>query len=296
MARNIAEDISLAAAEQAILLADASTEASVVIEPRRGLDLDLREVWRYRELLYFLIWRDLKVRYRQTAIGAGWVIIQPLLTMVVFTAVFGHFAKIPSDGVPYAIFTFTALLPWNLFASSLARGGDSVVGNANLVCKVYFPRLILPLAGVLSPMADFAVAFLVLIAMMFWYGVFPSIGILALPIFIFLVILVASAVGLWTSALTVRYRDVRHTLPFLTQLWMFASPVAYPVSLVPEKWRYLYGLNPLAGVIEGCRWALLGKEHPDFWVMTVSTVMVLVMLIGGVYYFKRTERIFADLV
>lgn len=272
-------------------------EPTVVIGPRRSLfALDHKALWEHRELLYFLVWRDLKVRYRQTIIGIGWVILQPLMTMVIFTAVFGNFAKIPSDGLPYPIFIYSALLPWNLFASSLARGSGSVVGNAQLVAKIYFPRLILPLSGILSPIVDFAVAFVFLIGMMAWYGTSPTWGVLALPLFIFLAVLTALAVGLWLSALNVRYRDVGHTIPFLVQLWMFASPVAYPVSLIPDKWRLLYSLNPMAGVIEGFRWALLGKESPDFGVIVVSAVMVFALLIPGIVYFRYTERTFADVI
>src|SRR5215475_12462958 len=272
-----------------------SAEPTVVIRPYNSLfALDHKAIWEYRELLYFLVWRDLKVRYRQTIIGIGWVILQPLMTMVIFTAVFGNFAKIPSDGLPYPIFIFSALLPWNLFANSLNRGSTSVVGNAQLISKIYFPRLLLPLSGILSPVVDFAVAFVILIAMMIWYGTLPTWGILALPLFMLLAILTALAVGLWLSALNVRYRDVGHTIPFLVQLWMFASPVAYPVSLIPEKWRLLYSLNPMAGVIEGFRWALLGNESPDFGVIAVSAVMVFVLLIPGIVYFRYTERTFAD--
>jgi lipopolysaccharide transport system permease protein len=273
------------------------SEPIFVIKARKGLfHLDLKAVWEYRELLYFLVWRELKVRYKQTLIGAGWAILQPLLTMVVFTAVFGTFAQIPSDGLPYSIFAYSGLLPWNLFASSLNRGGTSVVGNADLISKIYFPRLILPLSGVLSPMVDFGISFVILVAMMIWFGVFPNWGVLALPLFLLLALLTALAVGLWLSALNVRYRDVGHAIPFLVQLWMFASPIAYPVSLIPEKWRLLYGLNPMAGVIEGFRWALLGQESPDFRVITISSVMVLALLLPGIVYFKYTERTFADVV
>jgi lipopolysaccharide transport system permease protein len=273
------------------------SEPTVVIEPRKSLfHLDLRAIWEYRELLYFLVWRDLKVRYKQTVIGAGWAILQPLMTMVIFTAVFGNFAKIPSDGIPYPIFAYSALLPWNLFASSLTRGGTSVVGNSQLISKIYFPRLLLPLSGILSPIVDFAVSFVILVVMMIWFGTLPSWGVLALPLFLFLVLLTALAVGLWLSALDVRYRDVGHTIPFLVQLWMFASPVAYPVSLVPDKWRMLYSLNPMAGVIEGFRWALLGKESPDFGMIVISSIMVLALLLSGIVYFKHTERTFADVV
>lgn len=272
-------------------------EPHVAIKSQMDLfSMDLKGVWEYRELLYFLVWRDLKVRYRQTLLGAGWVIVQPLMTMVIFTAVFGNFAKVPSDGLPYPIFIFSALLPWNLFASSLTRGGSSVVSNAHLISKIYFPRLILPLSGILSPLVDFAVAFVILVVMMIWFGTLPTWGLLALPLFMLLAILTALSVGLWLSALNVRYRDVGHTIPFLTQVWMFATPVAYPVSLVPQKWRLLYSLNPMAGVIEGFRWALLGKDSPEFGVIAVSAIMVLVLMLPGVVYFKYTERTFADIV
>src|SRR5947208_3476616 len=212
------------------------SEPTVIIEPRKSLlHLDLKAIWEYRELLFFLVWRDLKVRYRQTIIGIGWVVLQPVLTMVLFTAVFGNFAKIPSDGVPYPIFTYSALLPWNLFASSLTRGTESVVGNAQLISKIYFPRLLLPISGILSPTIDFAISFVIFAAMMIWFRTLPTWGVLALPLFLILALLTALAVGLWLSALNVRYRDVGHTIPFLVQLWMFASPVAYPVSLAPRR-------------------------------------------------------------
>ncbi len=272
-------------------------EPTLVIQPRRHLfALDIKAIWEYRELLYFLIWRDLKVRYRQSAIGVGWVILQPLMTMVVFTAVFGKFVGVPSDGLPYPIFIFSALLPWTLFANSLTRGSASVVGNTQLVSKIYFPRLILPLSGVLSPVADFAVAFVILIGMMVWFGISPTWGILALPLLVLLAILTALAIGLWLSALNVRYRDVGHAVPFLVQIWMFITPVTYPVSLVPEKWRLLYSLNPMTGVIEGFRWALLGQQSPDFAVITVSAVMMFTLLVTGIVYFRYTERTFADVI
>ena len=270
-------------------------EPAVQIKPRKGwLHLDLGIIWSYRELIYFLVWRDLKVRYRQTAIGAGWVLLQPLLTMVLLTVVFGKLAKVPSDGLPYPIFSLAALLPWTMFSNSLSRGSESIVGNANLVTKVYFPRLILPLSGVLSPLVDFAVAFVVLIGMMIWYGIPPQANIVTLPLFILLSVLTALSVGVWLSALNVRYRDVRHTVPFLIQIWMFASPVAYPLSLVPEKWRFLYSLNPMVGVIEGFRWAVLGQASPDFLLISVSVSVSLGLLAGGVVYFKRMESKFAD--
>jgi len=275
----------------------ASSEPVLVIQPSRvWFHLDLAALWQYRELLYFLVWRDLKVRYRQTAIGATWAILQPLMTMVIFTVIFSHFAKIPSDGLPYPIFAYTALLPWTYFASALSRSSSSVVAEAHLISKVYFPRAVLPLAGTVSGIIDFAVAFVLLLGMMIWYGIMPAWGLLALPLFLLLALATALAVGLWCSALNVRYRDVGYTIPFLTQCWMYASPVAYPVSLVPENWRFVYSLNPMAGVIEGFRWALLGKHGPDFVVMAVSTVVVALLLVGGLVFFKHVERTFVDVV
>lgn len=275
----------------------ASAHPTVVIKPDRGvLDLELKALWEYRELLYSLVSRDVKVRYKQTLIGAGWAILQPVMTMLVFTIVFGKFAKMPSDGVPYPIFSYAALLPWGLFSHSLTRGGASVVGNAGLVSKIYFPRLILPLSGVLSPMVDFAISFVILAVMMIWYGILPGWGVFALPLFLLLTTLTALAVGLWLAALNVRYRDVGHAIPFLAQLWLFASPVAYPVSVVPETWRWLYSLNPMAGVIEGFRWALLGKDSPDFGVIAISSLVVVALLLAGLVYFRYTERTFADVI
>lgn len=279
------------------ILTTVSADPTVVIKPERGLfDLELKALWEYRELLYFLVWRDVKIRYKQTLIGAGWAILQPVMTMVVFTIVFGKFAKISSDGLPYPIFAYAALLPWNLFSHSLTRGGASVVGNAGLVSKIYFPRLILPLSGVLSPMIDFAISFGILAVMMIWYGILPGWGVFALPLFLLLATLTALAVGLWLAALNVRYRDVGHAIPFLAQLWLFASPVAYPVSVVPETWRWLYSLNPMAGVIEGFRWALLGRQSPDLAVIAISSLTVIALLLAGIVYFRYTERTFADIV
>ena len=267
---------------------------TVIIQARtQRFDPDIQSLWAYRELLYFLVWRDLKVRYRQTVIGAGWVVLQPLLTMAIFTIIFGRFAGIPSDGLPYPLFCYAALVPWTLFSNALSRGGESVVGNANLVTKVYFPRLLLPLSGVLSPLVDFAIAAVVLVLMIAWYRIPLTLNVLTLPFFILLVLCTALAVSVWLSALNVRYRDVRHTIPFLLQVWMFASPISYPVSMVTE-WRLLYSLNPMVGVIEGFRWALLGKESPDFGVIAVSTAVVVVMLVAGVVYFRQMERTFAD--
>ncbi|MBI4523196.1 MAG: ABC transporter permease [Deltaproteobacteria bacterium] len=273
------------------------TEPTVVIEARKGLfDLNLKAIWQYRELLYFLIWRDLKVRYKQTLIGVAWAVLQPLMTMLIFTVIFGMFARIPSDGLPYPVFAYAGLLPWTYFSGSLNRVINSVIGDAHLISKVYFPRLILPLCGTVSGLIDFAIAFVLLLGMMVWYGISPTWGLLALPIFLFLALMTALAVGLWLSALNVRYRDVGYTTGFLLQFWMYASPVVYPVSVVPEKWRLLYSLNPMAGVIEGFRWALLGKESPDFGVMAMSATVVLTLFLGGLVFFKNMERTFADVV
>lgn len=274
-----------------------STQPLIRIEPSRGwVSVKFWDLWAYRELLYFLVWRDLKVRYKQTAFGVGWAILQPFVTMVVFTVVFGKFAKIPSDGLPYPIFAYAALLPWNYFTRSLQHSILSVTGSAHLISKVYFPRLVLPLAGTLFGLVDFAISFGFLLGMMAWYGIVPKLAALALPLFLLMAMLVALSVGLWLSALNVKYRDIGQVTPFLTHIWLFASPVAYPVSMVPEKWRWLYSLNPMTGVIEGFRWALLGKQGPDFGMITVSAVIVLAMLVGGVFFFRRMERSFADVV
>ena len=270
---------------------------TIRIEPTRGwAALKLHELWAYRELLYFLVWRDVKVRYKQTVIGVGWTILQPLMTMVVFTMIFGNFAKVPSDGVPYPIFAYSALLPWNLFAGALNRCTMSLVGSANLITKVYFPRLIVPASATIAGVLDFAISFVFLLAMMVWFHIAPTWGALAVPIFVFLTLISVLSVGLWLSALNVRYRDVGQAIPFLIQIWMFLCPVAYPISLVPEKWRLLYSLNPMVGVIEGFRWALLGNDSPDFRVIGLSTLVLVVLLIGGLFYFKRIERTFADVV
>jgi lipopolysaccharide transport system permease protein len=275
----------------------AVTQSTVVIEPKKGLfQLDLKGIWQYRELLYFLVWRDLKVRYKQTVIGIGWAVLQPFVTMVIFTIIFGKLVKVPSDGIPYPIFAYSALLPWNYFASALQRCVVSVVGDAALVSKVYFPRLILPLAGTISGFADFFVSFLLLLGMMTFYHLGLSWTVLVLPFFLLLALSTALAVGLWLSALNVRYRDVGHTIPFLMQIWMYASPIVYPASMIPEKYRFFYSLNPMVGVIEGFRWALLGKQSPDFAVMAISVAMVLLLISGGLVFFRNMEKTFADVV
>jgi lipopolysaccharide transport system permease protein len=269
----------------------------ILIEPRQAwFRLDLAELWHSRELLYFLIWRDVKLRYQQTLIGMAWVIFQPLMTMLILALVFGYFARIPSDGLPYTIFAFTALIPWTYFAQSLNRSSGSLVNNANLVSKVYFPRLIIPLASVIGPALDFLVSLTVLAVMMVWYGIVPNEGIAALPFFMILTFMTALSLSLFLSILYVKYRDIGHAVPFLIQIWMFASPVVYPVSLVPEQWRVLYSLNPMAGVIEGFRWALLGKMAPDFGVIAVSACVVTFLLVAGIVYFKKMEQTFVDVI
>lgn len=269
----------------------------VRVEPSRGwVSLRLKELWDYRELLYFLVWRDVKVRYKQTALGATWAIIQPFFTMVVFSLFFGRLAKMPSDGVPYPIFSYTALVPWTFFAYGLSQASSSVVTSSNLITKVYFPRLIIPIATVLSGVVDFILAFVVLFGMMLYYGVAPTVNVLWLPVFLLLALVTALGVGLWLSSLNVKYRDVRYVVPFITQFWMFATPIAYPSSLLAEPWRTIYGLNPMVGVVEGFRWALLGANTAPGPIIAVSSLAALIILIGGAFYFRRLEKTFADLV
>ena len=269
----------------------------LVIRPSKGfLRLNLKDVFLYRELLYFLVWRDIKVRYKQTALGAAWAIIQPVMTMIVFSVFFGKLAKVPSDGIPYPVFAFAALLPWQLFAFALTESSNSLVGSQNLITKVYFPRLVIPLSSVLAGVVDFAIAFVVLLLMMLYYGIRPTAAVAWLPLFVLFALATALSVGLWLSALNVKYRDVRYTIPFLTQFWMFATPVAYSSTLIPEKWRALFGLNPMAGVVEGFRWALLGKTEGPGALLWVSVAAVLLLFGGGLVYFRRTETTFADIV
>jgi lipopolysaccharide transport system permease protein len=270
---------------------------TVRIEPPRGLfEFRFREVWAYRELLYFFVWRDVKIRYKQTAIGVLWVVLQPVLTMLVFTLFFGRLAKLPSQGLPYPVFYFAALVPWTYFAYALLMTTNVVVDNQRLITKVYFPRLILPISSVLSGLVDFAIGFVVLAIFTVSYGIRPTFAALWLPALLALAVLTALGVGLWLSALNALYRDVRYVIPFVIQFWMFASPVAYPASLVPSRWRWLYGLNPMTGVIEGFRWALTGQGRPPDLVILASAVMVLVMLFGGLIYFNKMESIIADVV
>jgi lipopolysaccharide transport system permease protein len=258
--------------------------------------LDWSALWEYRELLYLLVLRDIKVRYKQTAIGLSWVLIQPLVSMLIFTIIFGQLAKVPSDGVWYPVFTLTALLPWTYFSQAITRSGGSLVANANLVNKIYFPRLLLPLASVLAPLVDFALSLVILFGMLTYAGIPLSWKVITLPAFLLLAMLTALGLSLFLSAINVRYRDVGHAIPFLVQTWMFVSPIAYPVSLIPEQWRLLYSLNPMVGVIEGFRWALLAKDAPDPTVMAGSYVVVFLVLMAGTVYFRRMERQFADVI
>jgi lipopolysaccharide transport system permease protein len=268
------------------------------IEPSRGwVALQLRELWAYRELLYFLMWRDIKVRYKQTVLGAAWAIIQPFFTMVVFSLFFGNLAGVPSDGIPYPIFAYAALVPWQFFANALGQASNSLVGSANMIKKVYFPRLAMPIASTLAGVVDFCLAFVVLLAMMLFFGIWPTINIIWLPFFLLLALITSLGVGLWLSAMNVQFRDVRFTIPFLTQFWLFATPIAYPSSLIEDPLlRAIYGLNPMVGVVEGFRWALLGVETAPGPMLIVSALAALAMLVGGAFYFRRMEKTFADLV
>ena len=279
--------------------ADALREAPirVLIESSRGVRLeDLRELWDYRELLFFLIWRDVKVRYRQTVLGAAWAVLQPLTTMVVFSVFFGRLGRLPSDGHPYPLFSFAALVPWSFFATGMAHGATSLISNGKLLKKVYFPRLALPLSSILAGIIDFVVAFMILFVMLLFYREWPSVNYLWLPPLFLLGLVTSLGVGLWLAALNVQFRDVQYTLPFLTQLWLFATPIAYPSSMVPEQWRPLMGLNPMAGVVEGFRWALLGTDTQPGPLILVSVLVSLFVFVTGIYYFKRMERTFADIV
>jgi lipopolysaccharide transport system permease protein len=270
---------------------------TIRIEPPRGLfELRLREVWAYRELLYFFVWRDVKVRYKQTVIGIAWVVLQPLMTMGVFTLFFGRLAKLPSDGLPYPVFYFSALVPWTYFSTALQSCTSVVVDNQRVITKVYFPRLVLPLSAVVSGLVDFAIGFVVLLVVTAIYSIKPTLAVLWLPVLLLLAVLTALGVGLWMSALNALYRDVRYVVPFLVQFWMFASPVAYPSSLVPERWRWLYGLNPMAGVIDGFRWAITGHGQPPGLILVVSAAVVALVLLGGLFFFNRMETAVADRV
>lgn len=274
-----------------------------VIKPSRGwISLGLKEVWEYRELLYFLVWRDVKVRYKQTALGAAWAILQPVMTMLVFTVFFGGLAKIGSDGLPYPIFSYAGLLPWTLFAEGVTKSSGSLVASSNLIKKVYFPRLIVPASSILAGVLDFAIAFVVLIGMMAYYGIWPSAAVVYLPLLLLLVLAIGLGVGIWLSALNVEYRDVRYVVPFFIQIWLFVTPVIYPASKVVAKLEarglpaWLYGLNPMAGVVEGFRWALLGRTGVPTSLILASTAVTVLLVVSGAFYFRRMEKSFADLV
>jgi lipopolysaccharide transport system permease protein len=288
------------------------TSENETLPPRQGADdhrpavrrqarpgwtaINFGELWQYRELLIFYAIRDIKIRYKQTVLGAAWAVLQPVMTMVVFSIFFGRLAKVPSDGIPYPVFAFCALLPWQLFAFALTQSSNSLVQDAQVLTKVYFPRLIIPFGSVLAGLVDFAIAFVVLIAMMLYYGIVPGPAMLTLPLFILLALAAALAVGLWLSALNVKYRDVRYTTTFLAQFWLFVTPVAYSSSLVPAQWQAIYAINPMVGVVEGFRWALLGKSAPPGAMLIVSVAATAILLTGGLFYFRRMEKTFADII
>jgi len=267
------------------------------IRPARGwLDLDLRAVWQNHELLWQLVVRELKLRYKQAALGVAWAILQPLFTVLVFTVIFGIFARFPSGGMPYSVFALTGILPWTYFAEAVRRSATGLVTNSELVRKVYFPRLVIPLAGVGSPLADFGFGLLLLLPLMAWHGVAPTWSLLTVPFWLLAMLALALAIGLWLGPLNVRYRDIMHTLPFITQIWMFATPIAYPLSMIPAKWRALYSLNPMVGIIEGFRWSLVGTARPDLGAVAISLTVIAVALVAGLIYFRRMERSFADVI
>jgi homopolymeric O-antigen transport system permease protein len=270
-------------------------QSIIVIEPQTGwVSINLREIWAFRDLLFFLAWRDISVRYKQTILGIAWAIIQPFFSMIVFSLFFGRLAKVPSDGLPYPLFSYAALLPWQYFSTALGSSANSLVGSSSIITKTYFPRLTIPLAAILTPLFDFVIAFSFLILMMIYYHVTPTWHIVWLPFLLLLAMVTALGVGLWLSAMNVQYRDVKYAIGFLIQLWMFASPVVYSTTLVPPEWRIIYGLNPMAGVISGFRWALLGTQNGPDYMMIVSIVVAILILIGGAFYFRRMEKTFAD--
>lgn len=272
-------------------------EKRSIIKPSYGwAALNLRDLWLYRELIFFMTWRDLKVRYKQTLLGASWAILQPFLTMIVFSIFFGNLAKVPSDGVPYPIFSYTALIPWTLFSKALQDASRSLVANRHMITKVYFPRMILPLSSVMAGLVDFLIAFVVLLGMMWYYKIPPTVNVWVLPLFLLLALVTAVGVGLWLSALNVLFRDINYVLPFLTQFWMYLTPVAYPSSMIPTEWQVIYALNPMTGVVEGFRWALLDTGQPPGIMTLISSIAAVVLLISGMFYFRRMERLFADMV
>jgi lipopolysaccharide transport system permease protein len=258
--------------------------------------VDLRELWRYRELIYFLAWRDVKVRYKQTALGVAWAVLQPALATVVFTLFLGRLARLSSDGIPYPLFVYTALVPWMYFANAVTNASSSLVKNTELISRVYFPRLVIPLAAVLGGLVDLAISFALLIPFFVAYKVMPTERMLLVPVFIFFVVITALAVSIWFATLDVQYRDVRYALPFLVQIWLFATPIVYPATLVADRFRWLYGLNPMSGVVEGLRWSLVGHAPPPVPLISVSAAMVMAILVSGVFYFRRAERSFADVI
>ncbi|MBL8227494.1 MAG: ABC transporter permease [Bryobacterales bacterium] len=269
----------------------------IIIEPTTGwASLRLHELWEYRELLYFFVWRELKVRYKQTMIGAAWALLQPLFTMLVFSLFFGRLAKIPSDGIPYPVFSIAGLVPWSFFANALSQSSNSLVASSHLVKKVYFPRLAIPISTVLAAVVDLLIALLLMFAVMLYYQVFPGPQILFLPLFLLLATVTVLGVGLWFSAMYVEYRDIRYVIPFLAQIWMYLTPIVYPSSIVPEKWRVLYALNPMVGVIEGIRWSVAGTRPPESAVLTSSIFAGVLLLVTGMYYFRRMEKNFADII
>lgn len=271
--------------------------AALVIRPTRGWRaLNLGDLWHYRELIFFLTWRDIKVRYKQTVLGIAWAVIQPVFTMLVFSVFFGRLAGMPSEGLPYPIFAYCALLPWQLFAYALTESSNSLVANQNLITKVYFPRLIIPMSAVLAGLVDFMIAFAVLVGMMAYYRIVPTQAALFLPLLVLFTVSLAMGVGLWLSSLNVRYRDVRYAIPFLTQVWLFSTPIAYPSAIIPEQWRALYGINPMSGIVEAFRWALLGTGKVPVALLAVSILMTVAILMSGLYYFRRMECTFADTV
>ena len=268
-----------------------------IIRPGKGLfDLELDAIWRYRELMFTLMLRDIQVLYKQAALGAAWAVIQPVFAVTVFTIVFGSFAKMPSDGIPYPIFAFAAVLPWTYFAEATRRASTGLVDDSELVRKVYFPRLVIPLAKVTAPLLDFAIAFVVLLVLMAFYGVAPSFKLLAIIPLILIAGLLALAIGLWLGPVNVRFRDVKHTVPFMLQIGMYASPIVYPLSQVPAEWQTLYSLNPMVGVIEGFRWAVFDRGHPDFAALGIGLAVIAVLLVAGLVFFKNQERTFADVI
>ncbi len=267
------------------------------IRPDRGwLDLDLGAVWRFRELLQVLVMRDLQVLYKQALLGAGWAILQPLFAVIIFSIIFGYIVRMPSEGVPYPLFAFAGVLPWTYFAEAVRRSGVGLVTDAELVRKIYFPRLIMPLANVVSPLVDFCIAFVVLLVVMAFYGIAPNVKMLVIPLLMVVAALLALSIGLWLAPINVRFRDIKHTLPFMIQIWMYASPIVYPLSMVPEQWRMLYSLNPMVGVIEGFRWAVFGQGAPNFMALGMSAIIIVVLMVGGLIFFRRMERTFADVI